>query len=73
MTDPLKFEVRDPKAEAALKAMGDLLREHMPPGYGFSLWIFNFGPGGNLFYTSNADRSDVFKMIREFLEKYEPQ
>lgn len=68
----MPFEVRDEKAEAALKKLGDSLKASIPPGYGFTLLIFNFGVGGNLFYTSNADREDVMKMLREFIRKFEP-
>jgi hypothetical protein len=64
------FEVRDEKAEAMLKEIGQLLRSACPKGYGFSLLIFTFGPGGNMFYSSNAQREDMIRAMQEFIEKH---
>jgi hypothetical protein len=68
----MAFEVRNPEVEAKLKYIGDACRDAMPKGYGFVLLIASFGEGGNLFYTSNCDRSDVANMMREFISKHEP-
>jgi hypothetical protein len=53
-----------------LNEIGQLLRGGMPKGYGFSLLIFNFGPDGNLFYTSNANREDMIRTMQEFIAKF---
>ena len=66
------FRVRDLEAEKMLNAIGELLRSSMPPGYGFVLLIASFGEGGNTFYTSNCERESVIAMMREFMEKFEP-
>ena len=66
------FKVRDPKAEEALRAIGEILRTTMPAGYGFVLLIASIGEGGNTFYTSNCERDSVIAMMREFMEKFEP-
>lgn len=66
------FEVRDEKAEAMLKEIGDLLRHACPKGYGFSLLIFSFGEGGNMFYTSNAERESLIQAMQEFIQKHRP-
>lgn len=63
------YQVRDPKAEVALKKIGKLLAKVMPRGYGFTFLMFNFGEGGNLFYISNGTRQDVIKTMKEFIEK----
>lgn len=65
------FEVRDEKAEAMLKEIGQMLRTACPAGCGFSLLIFSFGEGGNMFYTSNAQRDDMIRAMREFIQKFE--
>jgi len=67
----MTFEVRDEKAEAMLKEIGELLRSACPKGYGFSLLIFSFGAGGNMFYTSNADREDMIRAMKEFIQKFQ--
>lgn len=66
-----KFEVRDQKAEAVLKDIGELLRASMPEGYGFALLIASFGAHGNMFYTANCARDSVCNMMREFIQKSE--
>ena len=66
----MAFEVRDEKAEAMLKEIGQMLRKACPKGYGFSLLIFSFGEGGNMFYTSNAQREDMIRAMQEFIQKH---
>lgn len=65
-----KFEVRDEAAEAALKKIGNSLKTSMPPGYGFALLVFTFGEGGNMFYTSNAQRETMIQAMQEFIAKF---
>ena len=65
----MKFEVRDKEAEALLKDIGQRLKAAMPSGYGFSLLIFTFGEGGNMFYTSNAERETMIQAMQEFIAK----
>jgi hypothetical protein len=72
----MTFEVRNSEVEERLKMIGNRLRDALVgvPGYGFALLIFSFnddGNGGNMFYTSSADRDDVIKAMREFIEKHE--
>lgn len=66
----MRFEVRDEGAEKMLKEVGQILRDVCPPGYGFSLLIFQFGEGENMFYTSNAQRPDLIRAMQEFIEKF---
>jgi len=65
------FEVRNEEAERVLRNVGAMLGTIMPPGFGFALELFTFGPGGSMFYTSNARREDVIKMLKEMIEKLE--
>lgn len=43
----------------------------LPPNTGFIVLAFNFGPDGTLEYISNADRQDVVKCLKEFIQKTE--
>jgi hypothetical protein len=76
MTDPFRLEVRNPELETLLGEIGAILKmaceEHSSPGrrYGFALMIFDFGKGGDLFYTSNAQREDMVRLMQEFIEKF---
>ena len=62
------FEVRNEEAERVLHNVGAMLGTIMPPGFGFALELFTFGEGGSLFYTSNARREDMIRMLREMIE-----
>lgn len=68
----MKFEVRNIEVEKQLKMIGEILRESMPKGFGFVLLISSYGAGGSMFYTSSVDREDVIAMMREFIQKAEP-
>ena len=61
------FEIQDPQIEAMLRSLGWTLKRKMPSGYGFSLFIFSYGEGGNCFYISSANREDFLKALQEFL------
>lgn len=64
-----KFEVRHEGAEKMLRDIGEILKAACPPEYGFSLLVFSLGEGGNMFYTSNANREDMIRGMEEFIQK----
>lgn len=66
----MQYEVRHEGAENMLNEIGGILREACPEGYGFSLLVFSFGEGGNMFYTSNAQREDMIRAMQEFIQKF---
>lgn len=68
--DSMKFEVRDEAAEKMLREIGNSLRSSCPHGYGFSLLVFSFREGGNMFYVSNARREDMIRSMQEFIAKF---
>lgn len=57
--------------EAQAREIGKLLAHGMPPGVGFTLLVFDFGPEGSLAYISNANRRDMLNALKEFLVKVE--
>jgi hypothetical protein len=65
------YEVHHAGAEKALREVGGILKEQMPPGYGFALLVFSFGEHGDLFYLSNARREDMSEVLKEFVKKLE--
>lgn len=67
-----KMEVQNEEAEAALRKIGDYINGMVPAGMGFSLLLFDFGDGGNMFYLSSAQREDMLKAMKEFISKQEP-
>lgn len=54
-----------PEAEAAAQRAAQIIGSRLPPGYGFALLVFSFGPGGFLTHVSNANRADMAKALRE--------
>ena len=67
-----EFEVRSKEIETLLRRLGNEIKEVCPPGWGFSLLIFEF-QGSSMFYLSRADRGDVVKAMKEFIAKQEVQ
>ena len=65
------FEVRNAKIEAMMKGIGESIGKALPKGYGFTLLLFNFGEGGDMFYISNSRRKDVIESMKEFIQKQE--
>lgn len=63
------FQVRDAEIEKALKHVGEGIKEVLPSNVGFSLLMFDYGEGGNMFYLSSARREDMVKAMLEFLQK----
>lgn len=70
------YEVHHAGAERKLREIGNMLKDVMPSGMGFALFIFDYGDEddkGSVFYLSSADRGDMVKMLREFIAKQEQQ
>lgn len=69
----MSFEVRNALIEDLLKKLGRSLKAEMPLGFGFTLMIFDYGKtdGSAMFYISSADRQDMIKAMREFIQRYE--
>lgn len=68
------FEVHHATAERKLREIARLLKDSMPPGWGFTLFIFEYGDEvdkGSMFYASSSDREDMIKVLKEFIAKQE--
>lgn len=49
--------------------MARLLSGILPSGVGFTLFLFQYGPGGWLTYISSADRADTHAMLAEWVAR----
>ena len=65
------FEVIDPELMAKIAKIGDLLRAATPAGYVFAFLFASIGEQGVTFYTSNGNREDIVKLLREMIRKIE--
>ena len=45
--------------------------EELPDNFGFVVLAFKFNEKGEMIYVSNANREDVVKAMKEFIEKTE--
>lgn len=70
--DP-RYEVQDPRIKNILMDMARILGREVPSGWGFTLFLFSFGPGGHLFYISSANREDMISTINEWLAHQEKE
>lgn len=52
-----------------LNDIAHAVNERLPEGYGFFVMVFPFkeGPDNRANYTSNANRSDILNVMKEFL------
>lgn len=52
--------------------LAELLKSKVPAGVGFTLFLSDYGEGGNLAYVSTVDRADSIRVIREWLDVRDP-
>jgi hypothetical protein len=60
---------QDAAIRPVAKDLGRIISSQLPAGWGFTLLLFTFGPGGTLSYISNADRSDMLLTMKEFIKR----
>jgi hypothetical protein len=63
------YAVRHAGAERALREAADAVKAKVPHGFGFGLFIFEFGEYGSMFWISNAQRPTIIKALREWIAK----
>ena len=62
------------KMEKVNREVGGLIGQAIKEqggGYGFALFMFSFGEGTEMTWISNAERPDMVKALREFIETVE--
>jgi hypothetical protein len=63
------FEVPNEQMETLLKEYGRRIRATLPNGVGFTLFLYDYGEGGSMFYLSTSERTDMIKALEEFILK----
>jgi hypothetical protein len=70
VVEPPNYQTNDDAAVRPIaKDIGRIIADQLPAGWGFTLLLFTFGPGGSLSYISNADRSDMLLTMKEFIRR----
>ena len=66
--DP-RYEVENDSIKAVLYAIGNTLKNLMPPGWGFALFIVETGDKGSTFYLSSLERETFLTSLEEFIKR----
>lgn len=61
------YTVDNPLIKDLLRKVAQMLAKHMPVGWGFTVFIFEYTEKGSLFYISSALRSDMIQATKEWL------
>lgn len=62
-----KFEIQS--LNEKLQDIAEKVKEELPKDTGFAILCFPFYTNGRLFYISNANRDDVAKVMKEWIDK----
>ena len=60
-----------PEVASEMKHIGKAIANELPDGYGFALFVFDFSEKGHISYMSNAQRPDMLRALREFIDNAE--
>lgn len=60
-----------PILELIARDLAPALEDSHPPGWGFALISFSYGPDGAISFISNAQRADMVKALRSLLNRWE--
>lgn len=63
------YEVDRPETKELLRDIGARIKQVLPDSMGFTLFMFDYGQGGAMFYISSAERGDMVQSLQEFLAK----
>jgi hypothetical protein len=62
-------EEAEAKVRSHIQGWARAWKKELPPDWGFILFAFPFGGGGNSIYIANAQRDDAVQAMREFIAK----
>lgn len=60
---------REAELNAINRALALAIREELPNGVGFALFVFDLGEGGFMTWNSNANRQDMVRALRELIQR----
>jgi hypothetical protein len=68
-TPGFRYEVPNPEITELLRNLGAHLGAQLPQGWGFTLFLVEFGENGATFYISNTNRKDMIAAMEQFIAK----
>jgi len=57
----------DEKMKENMNRIARVITQSLPEGWGFSLFLFEYGEAGSCTYISSADRLDVISMVKQWI------
>lgn len=63
------YQVKNEQMETMLREWGRKIKATLPNGVGFTLFLYDYGDKGNMFYLSTSEREDMIKALEEFITK----
>lgn len=66
--DP-RYEIEDPEMKALLREVGAKVGRVLPPGWGFTLFLFTFEEPKAMFWMSSAERKSMIEALKEFIAR----
>lgn len=67
--DP-RYEIENEEIKQLLYALAETINRITPPGWGFTIMLFEYEAEA-FFWLSSADRKDMIKALREFIQREE--
>lgn len=67
----MKQEEIEEIVKSRLQRIAEKVNNELPTGFGFVVLSFAFGNPGQMMYVSNANREDIVKAMKEWIEKTE--
>lgn len=58
---------RYPELESQARELALTIKAGLPPGVGFTVFLFDVGDGGGIAYMSSARRDDMIATLKEFI------
>ena len=62
------YQVKNEQMETMLKEWGRKIKKTLPKGVGFTLFLYDYGENGSMFYLSTSERADMIKALEEFIQ-----
>jgi hypothetical protein len=57
----------DPEMKQLMNEIAHIIGGQLPDGWGFALFLMQYGPDGTMTYISSAERQDIVDAMREWI------
>jgi hypothetical protein len=57
----------DPEMKLLMNKIAQIINSQLPKGWGFALFLMQYGADGTMTYISSAERQDIVNAMREWI------